>query len=343
MIRAGFLVWLIVMALAGMPATAVAQPLDMSSGGPITVTARDGIDWQQGAKVVIARGDARAVRDNVTVTADRLIAHYRQKAGTAPVAPIKPASPPATGSRAPDSGGPDTGGNEIFQLEAIGNVRIFTPTDVATGDHAVYDMDQAVLVLTGRDLKITRPAEVITARDSLEYWSQLRRSVARGNASVLTADGRQVKGDTLVAYSAAPSADGKAAPATKPVAKPDAPNADDPLAASGRIEKVEAFGNVLVRTQTDTVTGDRGVYVPDTGIARVGGSVRITRGQNQLNGQEAEVDLKTGISRLTAGGGRVQGLVTPNDAKAPDAAKTPGAAKTSGAAKIPDAVQRPQP
>ena len=341
MTRAAFVAWLIAVALAGLSATAVAQPLDMSSGGPITVTARDGIDWQQGAKVVIARGDARAVRDNVTVTADRLIAHYRQKAGTAPVAPVKPASPPATGSRGPDASGPDAGGNEIFQLEAIGNVRIFTPTDVATGDHAVYDMDQAVLVMTGRDLRIIRPAEVITARDSLEYWSQLRRSVARGNASVVTADARQVKGDTLVAYSAAPADDGKSAPGTKPTAPPvaklDAAKADDPLAASGRIEKVEAFGNVLVRTQTDTVTGDRGVYVPDTGIARIGGSVRITRGQNQLNGQEAEVDLKTGISRLTAGGGRVQGLVTPNDAKAPEAAKT------LDAAKIPDAVQRPQP
>ena len=55
--------------------------------------------------------------------------------------------------------------------------------------------------------------------------------------------------------------------------------------------------------------------MPDTGIARLAGNVRITRGQNQLNGAEAEVNMKTGISRLLAGdGGRVQGLVVPNDA-----------------------------
>ena len=57
--------------------------------------------------------------------------------------------------------------------------------------------------------------------------------------------------------------------------------------------------------------------VPDTGIARLGGNVRITRGQNQLNGAEAEVNMKTGLSRLTAGTNtRVQGLVMPNDASA---------------------------
>ncbi len=77
---------------------------------------------------------------------------------------------------------------------------------------------------------------------------------------------------------------------------------------SGKLEKVEAYGHVVVRTVTDTVTGDRAVYVPETGIARVAGKVRITRGQNQLNGSEAEVDLKTGISRLLAGNtGRVAG------------------------------------
>ncbi len=313
----------------GVDAPVWAQPLDLASGGPVTVTARDGIDWQQEAKVVIARGDARAVRENVTVTADRLIAHYRPKVGaTAAAQPAAiPASTKAPGNAAP---GADNGGNEIYQLEAIGNVRIFTPTDVATGDHGVYDMDQAVLVLTGRNLTLTRPAEIITARDSLEYWSQAHRAVARGNATVVTTDGREVKGDTLVAYTS-PPADAK--PAGTTVAKPvpaAAKPGDDPLAASGRIEKVEAFGNVLVRTATDTVTGDRGVYVPDTGIARLGGSVRITRGQNQLNGQEAEVDLKTGISHLTATGGRVQGLVTPSDGagrKAPDAAKSPNPAK----------------
>jgi lipopolysaccharide export system protein LptA len=66
---------------------------------------------------------------------------------------------------------------------------------------------------------------------------------------------------------------------------------------------------------TDTAIGDRAVYVPDTGIARLAGRVRITRGQNQLDGSEAEVNMKTGIAQLLPGPSeRVQGLVLPNDA-----------------------------
>ena len=62
--------------------------------------------------------------------------------------------------------------------------------------------------------------------------------------------------------------------------------------------------------------------MPDTGIARLAGHVRITRGQNQINGSEAEVNMKTGIARLLAGTGeRVQGLVMPNDAIQPAAVR----------------------
>jgi lipopolysaccharide export system protein LptA len=323
---------LLLLALLLVPARAWAQPLDLSHGGPVTITSRDGIDWQQQTQVVIARGDARAVRDNVTVTADRLIAHYRRKADaagattttttTTTTAPApKPAPKPASAGSA--AIGPDdtNGSTEVYRLEADGNVHIFTATDLAEGDHATYDMDQSVLVLTGRHLKLTRPTEVITARDSLEYWAQEHRAVARGNAVVVTSDARRLAGDILVAYTSPPTSSPPASSSAIPAAAQTAPPAkqgavtDDPLGASGRIEKVEAFGNVSVRTQTDTVTGDRGVYVPDTGIARLAGNVHITRGQNQLNGAEAEVDLKTGISRLLASSnGQVRGLVLPNDA-----------------------------
>jgi lipopolysaccharide export system protein LptA len=155
-------------------------------------------------------------------------------------------------------------------------------------------------------------------------------AVARGNAVVVTTDGKRLAGDTLVAYT--DDSPKPADPAVKTVAAKPSPAGSepgagtDPLGASGKLKKVEAFGHVSVRTATEIVTGDRAVYVPETGIARLGGDVRITRGQNQLNGSEAEVNMKTGVSRLiSTPGARVQGLVLPNDpsnkAGAPDAAK----------------------
>jgi lipopolysaccharide export system protein LptA len=303
--------------------SARAQQLDFSHGGPIAITATDGIEWRQDQREVIARGNARAVRQDVTVTADQLIAFYRPKNGAA-----TPAPQPAPNLMDQNT---DTGGNEIYRFEAIGHVHIFTPTDQAWGDHAVYDIDQAVLVMTGHDLKLTTPNDTLTALDTLEYWSQKHMAVARGNAVVVTNDGRRLAADTLVAYttdSSTPPATG----ATQVAAKTPAPataNSDDPLAASGKLQKVDAFGNVVVRTLTDTAIGDRAVYVPDTGIARLAGKVRITRGQNQLNGTEAEVDMKTGISRLISStSDHVRGLVVPNDStnqqlSAPSALTTP--------------------
>jgi lipopolysaccharide export system protein LptA len=328
--------------LLALPARA--QELDMSQGGPVTVTSRDGIDWDQNNHQVIAHGNARAVRGTVTVDADRLIAYYRKKTEAPGAAAAKPATPPAPtppGSPA-TSGDAETGSAEIYRLAAEGNVKVYTPTDQAQGDHAVYDMDKAVLVMTGHDLKLTTPNEVLTAKDALEYYPQQHMAVARGDAVVVTKDSRRMAADTLVAYTKPNQPQPGTPPggatqvAAKTPADPTKPAGDDVTASSGKLEKVEAYGHVSVRTVTDTVTGDRAVYVPDTGIARVLGNVRITRGENQLNGAEAEVNQKTGISRLLSGSaGRVQGLVVPNDANTPATGGPPTPPKVGAAAAKP--------
>jgi lipopolysaccharide export system protein LptA len=299
-----------------------AEGIDLTQGGPIHITAQDGIEWRQAEQVVIAKGDAKAVRGTVTVTADRLFAWYRHKGDTA-ASPTQPVTtqPVATGL----TGATDTEGNEVYRMRAEGNVHIYTATDQAWGDQATYDLDQAVLVMTGKGLKLTTPNDTLTARDTLEYWSQKHMAVARGDAVVVTNDARRISADTLVAYTTdtpANQAGGKSSTGTTaPVQTASAPasqsaqGAPDSMAAmAGKLERVEAFNNVSVRTVTDIVTGDRGVYVPDTDIAHMGGHVRISRGQNQVNGSEAVVNMKTGIATLLAGdSGRVTGLVVPNE------------------------------
>lgn len=280
-------------ALALVPGVVFAQSLDLSRGGPVEVTARDGIEWRQTEQAVVAIGDARAVRDGVTLSADRLTARYRPRGGAAP--------PPG------DAANP-VGGSEIWRLEADGSVRIETPTERAEGERAVYDMDQAVMVLSGAGLRLTTPDAVLTARDSLEYWPQRRMAVARGDALVVSADGRRIRADTLVGHFL------EEAPA-RPAATPQ-PGARTGVPGQGsRIDRVEAFGNIEIRTADEVVRGERGVYSPVTGTARVTGNVRITRGENQLNGAEAIVDLRAGTARLVAAPGeRVQGVVLPGSA-----------------------------
>ena len=212
------------------------------------------------------------------------------------------------------------------------------------GRKATYDLDQSVLVMTGRDLKLTTPNDVITARDDLEYWPQKHMAVARGDAVVVTTDAKRVAADTLVAYTRdnPPPAPPASSTATG-VPTPPTPSSD-PLLFKRKLQRVEAFGHVSIRTPTDTVTGDRGVYVPDTGMARLGGNVRITRGQNQLNGAEADVNMKTGIATLAAQkaavgqkADRVHGLVVPNDESSKSLGNTTAATTPGGSAKPPSA------
>ncbi|WP_439552293.1 LptA/OstA family protein [Falsiroseomonas sp.] len=325
---------LLAVAIALLAAPAIAQNLDLTQGGPVEITATDGIEWRQQEQVIVARGNARAVRDGVTVDADRLIARYRPRAGTT----VQPGESPMSGG-------------EIFRFEAEGNVRVTSATERAEGDRAVYDIDQAVMVMSGRNLSLTTPEQRITARDSLEYWPQRRMAVGRGGAVVTTSDNRRIAADTLVAYfleSPAPGAPA-ATPAPAPAPAP-APTtaASRPAAIPGlpgntensRIDRVEAYGSVEIRSPEEVVRGDRGVYSPPTGLARLMGGVRITRGDNQLNGTEAIVNLRTGVSRLvSAPGDRVQGLVVPQQQPAPGSV-TPAPA---GAAPAPRPAPRPAP
>ncbi len=110
-------------------------------------------------------------------------------------------------------------------------------------------MDQAVLVLTGHDLHIITPSQVMTARDVMEYWSQKHMAVGRGNAVITTNDGRQLAADIIVGYTnddSTPPAPGVQQVAAKPAtpAKPPKPGAD-PLEASGKLKRVDAFGHVV--------------------------------------------------------------------------------------------------
>jgi lipopolysaccharide export system protein LptA len=281
------------LAFALLATTALAQGVDLNQGGPIEVTARDGIEWRQNDQLVIARGAARAVRGGVTIDADVLVARYRPRGG-------------APAEAQPASEGPG-GASEIWRLEAEGTVVITTATDRAEGDRAIYDMDQAVMVLTGRNLRLTSPDNVLTARDSVEYWPQRRMAVARGDAVVVTKDDKRVRADVLVAhFREAPNEAGSPRP------QPARPAAENAPGSDSNLEKVEAFGRVEIRTPTEVVRGDTGVYTPPNGLARLLRNVTIVRGDNTLTGCEAIVNMQTGISQLVScPGDRVRGIIVP--------------------------------
>ena len=83
------------------------------------------------------------------------------------------------------------------------------------------------------------------------------------------------------------------------------------------LDRVDATGDVRVSTPKDFARGNSGIYYAGRELATLEGDVRITSGENQLNGGYAEVNLKTGVSRMLGGppgsGERVRGLLIPQE------------------------------
>jgi lipopolysaccharide export system protein LptA len=155
------------------------------------------------------------------------------------------------------------------------------------------------VVLRGaKGARLVTQQDTVTADQQLEYWQNKRMAVARGNAVVVHKDKGQDK-----------------------ILRAHVLTALFKENRSGKTEvyRVEAFDGVRIDTGSEVVTANKAVYNVESGIATLTGSVKITRGPNELNGCAAEVNLNTGISRIqgcggTAGGGdgRVRGTLTPS-------------------------------
>lgn len=259
---------------------------------PLLIDARDGIEWYRDEKMYVARGDAKATRGETTIEADVLTAHYREQA---------------------------EGGTEIYRVEADGNVTIRTTADVATGDFGVYSIDDRVMVLTGDELTYETPRDLITAADSLEYWEDYQgrpMAVARGDAMVespkpgVEADAEPREGEPATPLGVGGDGGRRRiqADVMTAILEPDENG-------QNQISRIDAYDNVRIATATEFIVADEAIYYVNDERAFLTGNVQITRGDNQLNGDAAEVDMKTGFSRLMAKGDRVRGLLTPDGAQ----------------------------
>lgn len=73
----------------------------------------------------------------------------------------------------------------------------------------------------------------------------------------------------------------------------------DPQEGEERIEKIIATGQVIAHNADQKVTGDMGVYNPQTGIIEMHGNVVLTEGGNIAKGDIVTVNLRTGVNSLT--------------------------------------------
>lgn len=247
-----------------------AQSLGILSNNesPLEIEADNGLEWNRKIQRYIARGNVIATRADMTLKTDQLQASYRDS---------------------------ESSGSQIYRLDAIGSVEIISPTERAQGDKAVYDLDNAVFVMTGNNLKLTTKDNIVTARDSLEYWDKRGLAIARGHARASSPD-RLITAAILQSHFS------------------NNPNNQNEL------ERIEAFQNVCLQSSSGIARADYGDYDLIRGVAFLKGRVQIANGRNLLKGDQAEFNLRTGISRLlseptrttqTSPKKRVKGILLP--------------------------------
>lgn len=190
---------------------------------------------------------------------------------------------------------------EIHTLSANIDVILKSETNTVYGDKAIYELDKGLATVTGDDLRLVSPDQTVTARDRFEYWVNTGKIHAIGNATVIRPKPEggedRLKADKITA-TLKKDANGKQA-----------------------LDTLEAFTNVVITTPTEKVTGAYGIYHAKTNIAELKGGVTITRGQNILQGERAEVNLNTNTSKIFSAPGtgkRVSGTFFPGSEKKPE-------------------------
>jgi len=246
-----------------------------STSDKVDISAQNSLEWYRDKRLYVARGEAKAISGTMTIEADILTAKERE-----------PQDKKTTAS--------NSGGN-IAYMTAEGHVKISDPNQQVFGDKAVYDMDTKSVKVTGTDLKYITANNVVTAKESLEYFEDKTMAVAKGHA-IADHQGDRIQADMLTAYF---------------VRTP---------AGQSELDHMQARGNVIVVTKDGAVSrGEKGYYDAKKNTAYLMEHVRITQGETQLAGDKAEVNFGTGESRLlNDGSGRVRALLPSSGHKKTD-------------------------
>ena len=145
-----------------------------------------------------------------------------------------------------------------------------------------------------RDHDVKR--EIEFSADDFEYRDKARTAIFSGNVVALQGELRLAADSIKVFFRKQKGA---------------------PSGARGTVMRVDASGNVEVRSPTETAHGDWGIYDVDRRIVTLGGAVTLKRGDTLIEGNRLELDLTAGRSRIesttgTPGKQRVKGIFKPS-------------------------------
>lgn len=181
----------------------------------------------------------------------------------------------------------------MSRMDATGHVHLISKTAKASGDLLVYHIETGIAVLTGSNLSLTSPDYTITAKDSFTFFDAENKAHIKGMAKA-TYHQSTIESDEILAWFHTLQTD----------------------ETHQSLKEAEAHGHVKITTPNDIAYGDKAYYNGQSSKAILTGNVRITRAKSDITGSKAEVDLKTGISKMLSASpgtspgaeGRVRGV-----------------------------------
>jgi lipopolysaccharide export system protein LptA len=156
--------------------------------------------------------------------------------------------------------------------------------------------------LAGHDSR--QPIEITSDTLTVEQPKQL--ATFTGNVDAVQGD-MKLRADRLLVHYARNGGNGQAGGGGNQTGGADP--------ANNSIRMIEAFGRVVITSPAESAQGSQGVYDVVAGTMQLTGNVILTRGENVIRGDRLDMDLNTGLSKVSGGkkSERVRALFAPEN------------------------------
>lgn len=142
-----------------------------SFAGNITLDADEQVEYHQKEQKLVAKGNAKASKDNLSIRANTLIGYYNPE-----------------------------NKNKISRVEAHQNVEMKTPDANAFGDKMIYDVKEDTATLTGNPARIKNVDFDITSKGPIIYYQSQQKAVARDKVEAVDNKNNHVYADLMTAW-----------------------------------------------------------------------------------------------------------------------------------------------
>lgn len=173
------------------------------------------------------------------------------------------------------------------------NVVFKTVAQTATGDTMVFKAKEDLAILKGHPVVLTMDGMEIRTPEIHYSPSELLITAVNG-VKIRRADDSTIEGNVMKVF----------------------------LDKDHQPVKMEGIGNIIARTETETLTADFAVYYFETEILRAEHNILLVRGPNSLKGDFATMDLKNGISMVEMTEDPVEVIIDPKDESLKDAGQS---------------------